>query len=409
LEGVGAATALPLAAKNEGGTPAAAVATSKGKGSTGLRAPGIQCAFAISSTQPALIVIPAGDEPLARLGAERLAAYLQRVTGVAPEIVASDNSASASSGKPAIVMAKGAIPYFRPDGYRIASDAGSNTVRITATAAAGLKYGCYRLVREMRQRGREVCVPPLNLEANPWLKSRELFPADIQWHPTPSEKKILTELREKFEYIYWEPARLDQYVDLIDQYGYNSLMLGPLGGEVDIKVEGMLRRARHNGMGTSFFVMGQSGLKNQDEHHPNCPHESGQAADIRAHYAQVIDRFGSLLDRWMLHWADPGGCRLRGCTVNTPQVMTNEFAEMLRQRGLRSTVSFSLWGLQWRCWEWSWEFSQNVPPWPGYDDWKSVVESGVLSPEIEINLMRRWTFEIAQAIRARNRKVGVWS
>jgi hypothetical protein len=412
LKGMGVAAALPVAAGKESDQPAGHVRATKGKPPTGLQTQASKYSFVISARQPVVIVIPSGNEPLTRLGAERLAQYLERVTGVAPAIVTSDDLASAPSGKSAIVLAKEPIPYFRPDGYRIASEPGKNTIHITATGAAGLKYGCYRLIRELRQRGREVCVSPLELEANPWLKTREIFLAEIEWHPTPGEKKVWAELRKKFDWLNWDSSKLERYIDLVDSFGYNSAMLEPpeldvnysgdfvTNAEADNKVETLLRRARHNGMGTSFFLWGQQGVKDVFENR-NCPHDPEQAADIRAHYAKVIDRFGALLDRWMLHWADPGGCKLRGCTINTPQVLTNEFLEMLRQRGLQTALSFSLWALRWGD-------DERSTPWPGYEDWRSVVDSGVLSPEVAINLMRHYTYEIAQAIRAQNRQVGVW-
>ena len=412
LKGVGASAVLPVAGKKESARPAGSIPAAKGKMPPDLQTQSSECAFVISAKQPVVIDIPSDNEPFARLGAERLANYLERVTGVAPEIVASDDPVSVPAGKSAIVLAKASIPYFRPDGYRIAIEPGKNVVRVTAPAAAGLKYGCYRLIRELRQRGREVCVPPLKIEANPWLKTRELFIAEIDWEITPGEKKVLAELQKKFDWLNWDPPKLEQYIDLIDSFGYNSAMLWTpevmvqysgdfvTNAEANAKVDILLRRARHNGMGTSFFVWGQQGVKDLF-YSRNCPHDPDQGADIRARYTQIIDRFGSLLDRWVLHWADPGGCKLRGCTINTPQVMTNEFAEMLRQRGLRGTVSFSLWYLRIGV-------ARKSTPWPGYEDWRSVVESGVLSPEIAINLMRHYTYEIAQAISAQNRKVGVW-
>jgi hypothetical protein len=419
LKGLGVAAVLPAAAGEASAQPAGDITNSPRKPPTGSHEQESEFAFVISSSQPAVLYIPETGEPLARLGAEHLANYLGRVTGVNPEIVASAPPPNPPAGRAAIVLTIDAIPYFRPDGYRLGVETGKSAVCVTATAGAGLKYGCYRLIRAMRQQGRKVCVPPLKIEVSPCIKTRELELAEIQWGPTSGEKKVIGELQNKFDYINWDNARIEQYVDLIDSFGYNSVMADSPGGlaqfagnfvtrqEAELKMEGLFRHARHNGMGTSFFVWGQEGVKDAYQNR-NCPRDAEQHADIIALYMRLIDRFGPLLDQWIMHWADPGGCQLRGCTINTPQVMTNEFAAMVRQKGQSATVSFSLWGLRWRCWEWHWEYSQGVPSWLGYENWRSVVDSGVLAPEIAINLMRHYDYDTAAAIKAQDRKVGVW-
>jgi hypothetical protein len=415
IQGVGAATMLPAATGTGVAEAAKSESTTSNAGSCNQ---GGGFAFSISSINQAAISIPDSDEPLARLGAERLADYIARVTGANPQIV-SGLSPGPARGKPAIILKVKEIPYIRPNGYRIETSADTKTVCVTAVAGAGLKYGCYRLIREFRQRGHQVSVPNMMIEASPFLKNRELMLAEIQWNPTPGEQKILPELQRQFDFINWDSPTLDAYVDLIDCFGYDSVQLDSPGGlakyaggmvtkaEAESKAEQILRRARQNGMGTSFFVWGQEGVKDAMQNR-NCPRDPEQLADIHAMYLNIIQRFGAFIDRWVMHWADPGGCLKNGCTIDTPQVVTNDFAEILLQRGLPATVSLSLWGLRWRCWEWHWESAQSATSWPGYESWRSVVESGVLAPTIAINLMRHYKYEVAQAIKGQNRKAGVW-
>jgi hypothetical protein len=348
------------------------------------------CAFAISAQNP-VVIVTVQDDALARLAAERLVHYIQRVTGTTPQVIVRDRLSSLSTRHGAIVFEKDNLPNCRVDGYQIRTGevGGRMLVSIRAPGSAGLKYGAYRLIREIVQRGDSICVPPLAIQANPWLKTRELFIADLSWNPTPGEKPHLKDLHTRFDWLNWDMPRLERYVDLADAMGYNSLMLMDpdlmalwTGGFNDTaeenrkKVQGMLRRARQNGMGTAFFLWGQEGAKDILAAR-NCPRIPEQLADMEAHWRNVIECYGALVDRWLLHWADPGGCKLRDCTIETPQVMTNQFARMLRQQGFASDVSFSLWALRWGA-------DPKSRPWPGYIDWTSVVESGVLAPEIGI-------------------------
>ena len=167
------------------------------------------------------------------------------------------------------------IPYFRPDGYRITTQGkeGHTAVEVSSPAPAGLKYGCYRLMREMQQEKRQLVVPELLIEGNPWLKTRELFIADLDWRgATEGERRSFAGLQKKFDWPNWDIPRLERYVDCVDAMGYNSVMLTDpkklaaySGGfassteELTQKVEAMYRRARKNGMGTAFFLWGQEG------------------------------------------------------------------------------------------------------------------------------------------------------
>jgi hypothetical protein len=377
-------------------------------------------AFVISAQRPAVIVIQQDNDPMVLLTAQRLADYILRVTGARPQILSAGDLAHRSGGESVVFFTTRRIPYFRPDGYRISTQrkGGYPAVEVSSPGAAGLKYGCYRLMREMQQATRQVWVPELSVEANPWLKTRELFIADLDWRgATDGEKKALPELQKKFDWPDWDIPRLERYVDFVDALGYNSVMLTDpkklvaySGGfvssteELTLKVEAMYRRARKNGMGTAFFLWGQEGtgaIPHDSQIERNNPLVKAELSDIQDHWAAVIERFGPWVDRWVLHWADPGGCKAEGCTINTPQVLTNQFLDLLRQKGFSSDVSFSLWALRWGR-------DPKSRHWPDYIDWTSVVESGVLSPEIGICMMRHYTFEQAKAITNQYRKAGVW-
>ncbi|MFB3902920.1 MAG: hypothetical protein ACE15E_05660 [Acidobacteriota bacterium] len=359
----------------------------------------------LSSQNPAVLVLPTPADGLVRLGADALARYITAVTGVAPKELA-----SAIEGHTPIVFALAAFPYMRPDGYRleITGQPGREAIRVTAPSTAGLKYGAYRLIREMRQQGREIQVPPLQIEASPWVKTRELFVAEIEWHPTEGEKAHLEELHRAFDWPHWENQRLDTYVDLVDWMGYNSLQLMDLesiakmaGVDREVltaKTSSMYRRARSHGMSTAFFLWTQSGLKHGRP--DNCPRAPDEMEDIRAHWDYLFANHGNLVDRWILHWADPGGCARNGCTINTTQLLANEFGRRLRSRSLPGVTSYSLWALRWHA--------GKSGVWDGFQDWRSVVNSGLLDPEIGINLGRYYKAEIAEAIRAQNRRTGVW-
>ncbi len=64
------------------------------------------------------------------------------------------------------------------DGYHIQSGKyrGNDVVTLTSPGSSGLKYACYRLIREMNQQGHQVYVPALSIER---LRIKLLF-QDLQ-------------------------------------------------------------------------------------------------------------------------------------------------------------------------------------------------------------------------------------
>ncbi|MEW5977340.1 MAG: glycoside hydrolase family 20 zincin-like fold domain-containing protein [Acidobacteriota bacterium] len=357
----------------------------------------------ISSKSPASIVVPAGDSPVGLRAVEVLADYLERVTGSRPPIL--NPSQNPRSGT-RIVLREEPDRTARPDAYQLICNRNPREVTVTASGPEGLKYGVYRLIREMRQEGREIWIPTLAVAESPWLKTRELFVAEIEWHPTPGEKPLLAEFQKRFDWPNWGVSRLEGYADMVDAMGYNAIMLNdsrPLWQyagdfispeEGTHKVQALYRRARMNGMATSLFLWGQQGIQDALSAR-NCPRIPGQYADMKANWKRLLDAHGDLVDRWVLHWGDPGGCKVRDCTINTPQAVTNEFAALAAGMGPASQVTFSLWALRWGAWR-------------GYDHWDSVVKSGILAPDIGIGLMRTYDETIAREVNSQHRKAGVW-
>ncbi len=345
-------------------------------------------------------VVVVKDEPLACLAAERICDYLEQVTGVRPPV-----RVGAAQGQSEIVFEPATLASFRPDGYRLRSYPTKRRVVIQAAAPAGFKYGGQQLIQRMKQHGRVLTVPKMSSEHNPFLGRRELFIAEIEWHPTASEQKILEDLRLRFGWLNWPEARLKRYIDMADAMGYNAVMMSDADlmrqydGESTssaaglTKIQLMFSHAREKrGMGASFFIWGQKGTGDRVVDNPRDPH---QYADMVRYWGQMIDRYAPFVDHWVVHWADPGGCKLADCTVNTPQAATNHFRQILRDKGFATDVTFSLWALRWGGW-------------PGYRDWTSVVDSGILHPETGISLMRNYEYAIAKAVTNQGRRVGVW-
>ncbi len=361
--------------------------------------------FLISKTRPAHIFLPDAADPITIMAAGRLAHYIETVTGVSPKI-ASDTPATRAGVSRQFLFQVRTRPYRQPCAFGIFAEAEDPLERVwlSANEPQGFKYAVQRLILLMEQQGKNLFVPILYQEEDPWVKQRELFIAEIEWHPTDSERQHLDELKRKFSWLNWDIPRLQKYVELVDAMGYNALMLTDseliqqYAGEFQDKESGiskimaMFEHAHRTGMGTTFFLWTQKGLGSRPVANPRDPL---QCDEMKANWNLMIDRYGSLVDRWVLHWADPGGCKSPGCTVNTPQVASNEFRDLLREKGFDGEVSFSLWALRWGAW-------------PGYQDWRSVVDSGILHPEIGINLMRNYRYDAASAIAEQLRTTGVW-
>jgi hypothetical protein len=355
--------------------------------------------FQIDARSPISVVL-VEDHPLTRLAARRLSDYVEQVTGARPQI-----RVGAPQGESEIILSPGAFLYSRPDGFRLRTRSARRQVIVETPKPVGFKYGVQELILRMSQQDRALAIPELTSEHNPFIGRRELFIAEIEWHPTDSEQKILEDLRQRFSWLNWTDARLERYIDMVDAMGYNAVMLADAdlirqyAGESTsaarglAKIQAMFSYARDNrGMGTSFFLWGQKGSGKGTVENPRDPR---QYEDMVHNWEQAIDRYGPFVDHWLLHWADPGGCKLADCTVNTPQAATNHFYRILRGKGFATDVTFSLWALRWGGW-------------PGYRDWTSVVSSGILHPDIGISLMRNYDYAIAKAAVDQRRRVGVW-
>ncbi len=346
------------------------------------------------------VVIVAGrHDPITELAVRRLADYFQNVTGTLPA------TASEPDGESAFTFSfeQTPLPYFRHDGFRLTIDAGRRRALIQAPAPVGFKYGVQRLILDLKQVGDSIEVSSLTKERDPFIQVRDLFIAEIEWHPTESEARRLDALQRQFSWLNWEPERLRRYVEMTEAFGYNGVMLSDsdqmrlYAGESTPEEEGldkvrsMMRHARRRGMASTFFLWGQKGDGKLVEN----PRDPSQMAAMQAYWERMIDRYDGFADRWILHWADPGGCKLDDCTVNTPQEATNRFYDLLQRKGASGRVDFSLWALRWGSW-------------PGYESWRSVLDAGVLHPAIGISLMRTFQHDVAQAINEQFRTAGVW-
>lgn len=161
----------------------------------------------------------------------------------------------------------------------------------------------------------------------PFIRTREVILSD----PYDAFVANSAGVQKKYVYQLWPLKRIFRYVDMLAEFGVNSLMLSDLAEDYCAmgyrlsqakwahKLHAICECAKAKGMRRTLFVWGSGAVgpgstKMKKEElltwsfwHP-CPCVSGGNEALDAHY-RVQSRHAPHFDHFISHWGDPGGCR----------------------------------------------------------------------------------------------------
>jgi hypothetical protein len=226
-------------------------------------------------------------------------------------------------------------------------------------------------------------------------------------------------VQRKHALALWPLERLKRYVDMLWEFGYNSLQLSDLAetyaccgyaitreahGE---KLHALSEYAKSKGMTRTLFVWGSGPVdversrgtfKDGTWENP-CPCVPG-GAEALADHGRYQARHAPWFDHIITHWGDPGGCYGDQCTVRTALELHNQVEAEFRKHNPDIRSTFSLWLMHHK------EFGGR---WRGYESVETILHAGVLDNEVGLALSGRFNLEEARTIAETGRPVGVWA
>jgi hypothetical protein len=225
-------------------------------------------------------------------------------------------------------------------------------------------------------------------------------------------------LQRKYAYQLWPLERLKLYVDMLSEFGFNSLQLSDLAEdyaccgyaitqeEFGEKLHALSDYAKSKGMTRTLFVWGSGpvdversrGTMHDGSWENACPCVPGGSETLDKHYRRQA-RHAPWFDHVITHWTDPGGCYGGKCTLATACELHNRIVAEFRKHNGNIRSTYSLWLMHHR------EFGAR---WRGYDSVKSILYAGVLDEDVGLAQGGRFNLEEARAIARSGRTVGVW-
>ena len=256
------------------------------------------------------------------------------------------------------------------------------------------------------------------MSKQPFIRTREAIlsdPYDAYVANTPS-------IQRRYIYQLWPLKRIFRYIDMLAEFGFNSVMLTDLAedyccmgyrlsqDEWSRKLHAICAYAKGKGLSRTLFVWGSgavgpdSSKMNKDQllnwtfWHP-CPCVKGGNAALDRHYS-LQARHAPHFDHLVTHWGDPGGCRGGKCTFNTTMELHNRMLAAFRKQNADIASTFSLWAMH------TPDFGGK---WPGYESVETVLRAGVLPRDVGVAMHGRFRRDQARAIVKSGRRAGVWA
>lgn len=395
--------------------------------------------------QPASVIVYARADPLAAITARKLSVYLEEQTDAEVPIATEDEFRNEDPGT-AVIVLDGTrdrrlaarfgqsleITGRHADAYRLMAGApdGDRPVIIAAgNDTAGAKYAAYRLMRELEIDGRSARVRPLDVSAEPFIRTRSVALFNVWGMPIELTRRLNTES--------WPIERLERYVDMYDWFGFNAIeshdrfndnYLEPLFGlkraDWRAKVLRLCDRAHENGQQFFLRIWGHAVMQTPKITEPPGPNGSVPKRltylcvndpverkrweeEIRDYYVQ---HYAGRIDHLIGHWCDPGVCRRNGCDFKTPLTLQMELHRAFKAVDPKFTSSFSLWFFD--------RTKNNPAPWarggwPGYETDLDLINAGILARDVTIATAttkpNSYQDDVVRAIRARGHKAAVWT
>lgn len=401
----------------------------------GLALPALILTFGSTSSHPASAELELGavgsppaivtprEIPLAAAARDRLIGYLQKVTGRIPQL-----AETLPESGPAMVL--GDFSEAARYGFGPARDPGPESFMVAPIVRdgraiwivagrtdQGIKQGIYHVLRNVRVRDEKLLLPGETVRSAPFISlrgshlggyTRRVF--DLKEPNAKGAAVAATpEQMASNHWEYWEPARITDYIDMLDFFGYNLVETPPrpftnvesATSESERKkarrrLNAFLDRVRQNGLrymlkfnGTLFGRRGP------------VPYGPDTGEQYERHYRRIAELAGPHADMVLTHWVDAGGWANtpeHPCTIDLLQDLHMQIdAEFNRVNPEMGSV-LSLWFLDHRAYQ----------KWVGYQGVDTILESEKVPARVGLAMSRTYRPKEARKIVRAGHKAGVW-
>ena len=373
-----------------------------------------------------VIVVPPGRE-VCLYAAKHLQRHIRECGGDAPEIV-EGSMLKEVPGKGAVVALGvtggfsdldalglgGVAGQLKRDGFALNTVPGSDRDYVLAVGLSetGAANAVWRLMRELQVSEGRVFVSALDIVASPFIKSRDVVICS-PWTRAGLRAGAMAEtLKGKYRPRSWPVDRLRRLVQLLASFGYNANQFSDLWVQLDQdpsvsreewreKLIEMTKEAHRNGLTSSLFVYGSSVADPKTgtiyARPGACFKDPYEKQVLLDEYDYQAESYAACVDHVVTHWSDFGGqpnCQ-KGCTIETALEQHNVILAKFRAINPDIRSSFSMW---------------NVIPaiWPGYEDYGSVLQAGILAKEVGIAMPARLNPHLLTEIHESGHPAGVW-
>jgi len=381
-----------------------------------------------SPTSSEYIITVSTDSVLSMRAAERLQSYIGKICGRTPKVEQMLAVENKSSQTTTIVIGAdssftglndfglaGDLAKISGEGYilKMVSKDGKEYIFALGKTERGASNAVWHLMRKLDINKHEVSAPPLSIVRTPLIKGREVTFCWPWIRAGLGVADMELKLIKKYSPPCWTEDRLRRNVDLLDSFGYNSIELDDEWVLLDhLAKVGITRQDQSQTLRTvadqlhkngQMFSLGVYGSSVKDfkigkEYwRPGaCWNDPCEREVLITEYNYQADTYGACTDRIVTQWSDFGGqpgCEK--CTIKTALEQHNVIVEKFRAKNPNIQSAFNMW---------------NVIPsiWPGYKNYDSVLDAGILSKDVIIAIPGRFRLDPARNILEKDYTPAVW-
>lgn len=298
------------------------------------------------------------------------------------------------------------------DGFSVRSKQMADGIawEISGSSVLGAKQGLWQLLREAELLPGAVHLPSeLSVTRSPFFRQRYfMLSTPLLWN------RFLTAKESRFAYQTWPPQARRDYVSSLDMMGFNMIQVSDEVGErYAFRFQKSRRRWQHElidilshagrlGLHRLLFVWAASiglparpGAPNAFSSrgfNPDDPDDSLMWSD----HIERLANYSPYVEEILTHWGDPGG--FEGATIEDAQrIHMRIWKRFQRENGAIGSI-FSLWMLHHR----------SYGKWSGYEGPRTIIDGGILPPEVSLAMHARVNVEEARLISSSGRRCGPW-
>ncbi len=345
-------------------------------------------------------------------------------SGVSTQIVLATSASTASllpsALKPAFAKS------MRDEAYvlDVRTKKTGNTILLVGKATPGLRAAAARFICKVVNDGKQLSISCGKEQADPFIKNRLIFVGNPSRRQVPFGSPM-----KDTDWETWKLARIRAYPQLFWQFGYNGLQACEVRGyssvpdadmpRVRSAIQTLFKGAKDYNLLTSMFIWGDCLFDEGVTYSWNNPTER---KIMRLYQKDLAKDYAPLLNHFVIHIGDPGGCTRDGCDLyKTPQQITASTLEQFRKVNPKITATLSTWANSffWRKSPKQLDMSNYAPFFPGMasqtehnepiPDGAKFLDTSFMPADVGIALNRRYNADLADTITQHKRPVGIWS